>query len=359
MTMKRWIHSLQLLKYKWLHVSESDEIRTKKFFVKVQRIVSKKLKLAQIALRGDGRTWIEIRCNERLVKVHVFVDLNGDLEHLVFFQEDHETLGSGRARVSQSAIDASIAWLSEMAWLDLYQKFDFVESAEKFQISIRNSLVKNQPVLANLKNEIKRGSQDFCDQRFLASNRSVEIKLWGPEKEQWVSFMWHNSKMFELRNHDHVKLAPVIGSWLHEQDMPSAMNQKFPWLETGKLAQFYEQGRELEGEFVVSWDGIEGFYAKEPMAERSGPLLKLIAEMRVRGFEKSFRAGTSMTTLIFSRSKDHGLRSEQPYICLSGSERGVDLEIYMDGKHRMFLPEGEFTPEVEQWFRRLEMQPID
>jgi hypothetical protein len=306
---------------------------------------------------------VEIKLNQRCVKINVFhnrfIKRQNDLQLLASFQEHEETLGWGRTAIEQSVIDASIVWLSEMTWLDLYEKFDFVESAEKFQVSIRASLVQHHAVIAKLQNEIRREPQDFCYQKFDSGVRTVEILLYGPEHEQWVSFLWHDSKMFELRNHDHAKLAPVIGSWLHEQDMPSTMNQKFPWLETGKLAQYYEQGRELEGEFVVSWDGIEGFYAKEPRVERSGPLLKLIAEMRVRGFEKSFRAGTSMTILIFSRSKDHGLRAEQAHICLSGSEYGVDVEINIDGRHRMFLANGEFTPEIEQWFRRLEMHPVD
>ena len=116
---------------------------------------------------------------------------------------------------------------------------------------------------------------------------------------------------------------------------------------------------ELEREFLASWGGVEAYYSQESRAKRSASLLKLVAEMRSRGFDKSFRAGQQMTNLIVSRAKENGLRPEQPNINFSGSELGVDVEINIDGRHRVFLPEGEFTPEIEQWFRRLEMQPVD
>ena len=116
---------------------------------------------------------------------------------------------------------------------------------------------------------------------------------------------------------------------------------------------------ELEREFLASWGGVEAYYSQESRAKRSASLLKLVAEMRSRGFDKSFRAGQQMTNFIVSRAKENGLRPEQPNINFSVSESGVDVEINIDGRHRVFLPEGEFTPEIEQWLRRLEMQPVD
>ena len=58
--------------------------------------------------------------------------------------------------------------------------------------------------------------------------------------------------------------------------------------------------------------------------ERCIPIRDLIVEMKENGTWKQFRIGTSMHTLIFSRSVDFGLRSDQKCVKIEA----VDLNVY-------------------------------
>ncbi len=54
------------------------------------------------------------------------------------------------------------------------------------------------------------------------------------------------------------------------------------------------------------------------------PISDLISEMKDKGEWKYFRIGTSMFTLIFSRSLDFGLRTDQKYLKIEA----IDFKLY-------------------------------
>jgi len=58
--------------------------------------------------------------------------------------------------------------------------------------------------------------------------------------------------------------------------------------------------------------------------ERCVPIRGLIIEMKENGEWKHFRIGTSMHTLLFSRSVDFGLRADQKYVKIEAA----DLNVY-------------------------------
>src|SRR5258708_29642903 len=93
---------------------------------------------------------------------------------------------------------------------------------------------------------------------------------------------------------------------------------------------------------MASWDGVEKFYfvnffgwgtpkwfellKRDPSEAISHedstahqarfkwlePIQDLIAAMRERGYDRQFRAGQSLYMLVLSRSREHGLRADQP-----------------------------------------------
>jgi len=64
--------------------------------------------------------------------------------------------------------------------------------------------------------------------------------------------------------------------------MPSTMRTEFPWLSIGDLADYYEKGDPVEGEFIKSWDWMQQFYEDDSFPMKTA-VLTLIAQLRMRG----------------------------------------------------------------------------
>ena len=79
-------------------------------------------------------------------------------------------------------------------------------------------------------------------------------------------------------------------------------------------SRFYEQGRGIEGEFIGSWCSVERFYQSVQADPFALPVLNLISQLRAAGYERTLRAGTSLFSLVLSRSRRHGLRRGQAFI---------------------------------------------
>lgn len=74
---------------------------------------------------------------------------------------------------------------------------------------------------------------------------------------------------------------------------------------------------EIIQRFKTSWTEVEECYdimLANGGFDRLKPLRHFISDLRQKGEDKYFRAGTSMYTFILSRSVDFGLRVDQKYI---------------------------------------------
>lgn len=139
--------------------------------------------------------------------------------------------------------------------------------------------------------------------------------------------------------------------------MPSALAREFSGVQIGQLARYYEEGRPVEGEFLVSWDEVEKFYRRlPPPAEK---MLQLIADMRQAGYDKMLRAGTSLWRLVVSRSRRHGLRTDQPWIGFAIRGNDMDVLVNMDGEEMLSGLEIAFTSRIDARLKRLAEKTID
>ncbi len=83
--------------------------------------------------------------------------------------------------------------------------------------------------------------------------------------------------------------------------------------------------------FQKSWDRTIEFYdwlLEEPKMKRVLPLREYILELKEKGEWKFFRIGTSMHSVLFSRSVDHGLRTDQKYVKIE-AVGDKDFEVVM------------------------------
>ena len=121
-----------------------------------------------------------------------------------------------------------------------------------------------------------------------------------------------------------------------------------------------EEQKAIEIEFLQSWERMEIFFSGEDMPWLT-QMLPLIRNMRVRGYDRNLRAGQSMITLIVSRSREHGLRDDQPSVAFNITAQG-GLSAHLRGEHVSMLVTSdrvETTPEIEELLLPLLAYPID
>jgi len=295
-----------------------------------------------------GRQFCSIAC----------FDVRGP-EYLTFFERDSEKLATGRTSSRIDTINAVDDWLQGQQLSQLYDRFRFVDQTKRTLDSIREDMLAGIPELA----EAVAGAlqHDICDLYYLwfrGVDRSCRISFHGKNEFPDAAFHWDKCELFRFQASDRQRLTAVLKRWLCDRAMPSALRTEFPWLEIGELADYYEQGNPIEGEFIKSWDSLERFYdgMHFPFAPQ---VLRLIRQMRQKGYDKSLRAGQSLWSLIVSRSRRHGMREDQPMIAFSFRNDGMEVYTRIDEGTKVSCPEIECTAEIDALLKRLEAKDID
>ncbi|MEO8397141.1 MAG: hypothetical protein ABI700_29370 [Chloroflexota bacterium] len=127
---------------------------------------------------------------------------------------------------------------------------------------------------------------------------------------------------------------------------------------------------EIERDFSTSWDYMEQFYAIKIaevgsyayQAEWLKPMFGLIAKLRERGYDHQFRAGQQLLALMLSRSRQHGLRQDQPSFSIEPNPNGGATVWYHEPPDvwiQFQIEHIEITPELDALLKRLLAHPID
>ena len=312
-----------------------------------------------VSVEGAGVHW---QCEARRGAASCSTACFSGPEYLTSFLHQGEELAVGRTNSSEATMDAIKDWLANGSVERLYQQFSFVDQNKRALLHIRNIVVEQVPGLAAP--DATRLESQVADIYYLwfhQHSRSTKVSFYGKNKHPDAVFCWEMSPLFEFRAKNTSRLASVIRRWVQDAAPPSQMRQEFPWLKIGELADYYEQGQPLLGEFLNSWDSIEKFY------NYSGPHAFLpaarhvVAQMRAKGYDRTLRAGQSMWTLILSRSHRHGLQGHQPWISFDFAEEGMDVRAAIEsGKPKHFsFATAELSPEVEALLKQLQGEKID
>jgi hypothetical protein len=122
--------------------------------------------------------------------------------------------------------------------------------------------------------------------------------------------------------------------------------------------------KEILKRFSESWDKTEQFYdylLQENDFEFIRPIKLLINKLRKDEGDKFFRLGTSMHTLIFSRSVDHGLRLDQKYISIEALEKDRFEIMFKDAEkiYRQYRVENLADIQVTKLLKTLKSVIVD
>jgi hypothetical protein len=316
----------------------------------------------ELSIDGDGVHWqcVAIR-GGRACRVDCFYAKGP--EYLVSFRESgrQSALAYGRTDSRELVLSSIADWLDGQSLEDLYARHAFVDVQKRSLTSLAADLVRRFPELGRTaSHELHHRVCDLYELSFTAADRSCQLDYWGKEMLPQVSFTSDQCPMFLLHTSEAAQLGAILKRWLCDRAMPSALGAEFPAaIELLPFAAHYEQGRPVEGEFLESWNAIERFYLSfERWPAAQSQVLPFISQLRRKGYDKVLRAGQSMTTLVLSRSRRHGLRHGQPRVAI---EFGADgrMALRSSEAQRLVLDQIIFTAEVDAILKQLAGEPVD
>lgn len=311
---------------------------------------------------GMGVHWhCEIAHGERSCTINCFDNLAGP-QYLTAYQRDGQLAAYSRTAAREPLLTAVAAWLEGTTLAAMYARFEFVDQNKRRLIKIRDDAYAAEPALVtDVESELINSIADHNTLMFRNANRACEITFHADNRWPDARFSWDECQLFQYKTHDASQFASVLKCWLCDVLKPSQMRAHFPWLTIDELADYYEAGNPVEGEFLKSWDHMQQFYVNSQCPQESD-IRALISAMRMRGYDKTLRAGQSLWTLILSRSRRHGMRAGQPYIQFFFHDDGMNVVYSMVAEHdsaKISKEKIAFTQDLEALLEKLQSMPID
>jgi len=262
----------------------------------------------EYAIQRVGVHWCcTVKQGDRFCSIECFSERDGS-EYYVSFEQNSAVIAMGRTSSKLEVIHAVDDWVEGNELPALYDKFLFVDRHKRAILGIRDDLVANFPELSELV-KIEQELTEIGEFWFERDDRRASV-YFSDDKQEIINISFYadtSSMLFDIKNHDRKLLAEIIKRWVSDWALLSEIRTEFPSVEMSKLADFYERGNLIEGEFLGSWDRIEKFYESPSMYQKlSHPMIELVKPIRKEGYDCKLRAGTSMWNLCLSRSRSYG-----------------------------------------------------
>ncbi|WP_372364873.1 hypothetical protein [Candidatus Uabimicrobium sp. HlEnr_7] len=331
-----------------------EEVYAKKMHKKLRKHF--KSKAFKISIKGAGVHW---ECIVQRNEFSCIVNCFDDPEYYTDFMHQEEPVATSRINDSDQTIAAVDNWLTNASINVLHENFPFVDQHKRDFIRLRKEVMVSIPEIENaIHSEIEHHIADIYNLNFSKGNRACYLSFYGKNKFPDARFTWDECVLFEYQVDNSSIFANVLKKWIYDNAKPSVMRKNFPWLQIGELADYYEKGKPVEGEFVKSWQGIENFYEHSSFS-CSAEVENFIKTMRDYGYDKTLRAGQSLWTLMLSRSRRYGLEPHQPYIAFDFSEQGIKVYCKFESNECSFIhPCIELNAKINNLLKRLESIPV-
>lgn len=332
-----------------------QEIQARKLYETLTIEILESMNGSEISIEGAGTHW---HCLTAFKERECRMDSMGDSGYAVSFNSHDSTKASGRTKSEDEVVSATVAWLQNGNLEELYRLFEFVDYDKRSLSNIMGLFTNQYPECAQAI-DIKL-NQNFAGNFSLelkAKDRLCKVYHWGEEKIPTYDFYWDNCTLFSCTKNDSESML-LMKLWLYDYYMPSQLEQSFPWLDSGELAKYYEEGRGIEGEFILSWNQVEEFYNRRlSFVPNPDDILKMISQLREKGYDKTLRAGHSMPTLIVSRARRHGYMTQ--HIAFDFLGKGMKVTAKLDSEQSLLLPRIELTTEVDELIKQLEIKDLE
>jgi len=334
------------------------------YAIRLQRELDYKLKstvpAAALHMTGGGVHWhCKASAGDSTSTTHCF-DLKGTPEYYTTFERTNTRQATARTNSLADTIAAIIDWMRGVSVHHMHESLVFVDQNQRALQALLNQSLLLVPRLNLLHAELENVGSDIWHLWFKSGTRSCKVSFWGKNSEPDARFFWDECHLFQFRVTDVTKFTTVLDRWLVDDTSPSIMRSQFPWLSIDELADYYEAGRPVEGEFIMSWKAMFEFY-NEGWSEDLARMAKaFMTELVERGYNKTLRAGQSLSSLILSRSRRHGLVKGQSCIQFWFRTGSIVVNASINGKaHSFDEPEARLTPRIAELLNRLESVRID
>ena len=253
-------------------------------------------------------------------------DEKGRTEEFIvsYFENDNE-VSCGRTSDREELFKSTEEWLLNHSKDHLYE-FDFVDhDLRKFQ-KLEREWINRFPDLKNASTVLENQGSGMIRYEISNNGRSCWSTGVGDHGEVYFGFTWDGCTLFETET-IRKETAEVLKRYLIDQEAPSSLNKGFSWIPVNDLTKSYEKGEGIKGEFIESWKSIIQFYSDFPEKSllNKDKIIELIHDFINQGFDKTIRAGQSLTTLILSKSRRHELVENQPFLAFEFRNDKVHL----------------------------------
>lgn len=327
--------------------------------------IDKNKENVEILIKGSGVHWqclvtkSGIGCNIDCFDFNMLDIAYKGPEFSTSFLIKEKSIAEGRTFDKVETIAAVKSWIQYKDIHKLYTEFDFIDKNKRKLKKNRVQILAAHPELCKIsENEVIEEASSIYGLWFKNDNRSCRMNFCGYEPTPQIFFNWDDSLMFKTSHDDIDREGILIKRWVFDKANPSVLRKEFPDINFGKLADFYEAGNKIEGEFLLSWDDVEEFYNNVNIDSIKG-IISFIKELRNRGYDKVFRAGTSLYSLVLSRSKRHGLREDQKSITFSFAYIESKMEVYTLKESILEFEKIEYDGTIEALLKELECEAID
>jgi len=265
-----------------------------------------------IVIDEPGLHW---RCSlnrgDRMCVIHCF----GEKGFAISFRINDVSKARGRTRLEGELISSVVSWLQGNNLNKIHDDFEFIDPGKRALEKFRDQAIEVYPELERCTNIIlePKSSESFC-LWFITSERYCQMYFCTQGQFPTCEFFWEDFHIFEFLVEDRLEAALIFKRWFSDNVMPSDLAQEFSRLDKGKLSKYYDIGKVIEEQFILNWDEIEQFYIRKeffPNIPQHLDILKMITQMRQKGFDRILRAGTSVANLLLSRSRYHDLMVPQ------------------------------------------------
>jgi hypothetical protein len=283
----------------------------------------------------------------------------GPPEYRTQFREGNDTLAWASSQSAAETVRAVMQWGDGMPLVEFIEAFNCVERGRRILSNMRRRTIEAAPGLETaVQWQFKREWGDIWNLHMSSGDRGVDITSLGDREPALAAVTWDGCQVARAPTRDG-QLAALLQAWLVDR-VPAQALAAHPGLELAPVARYYDEGRGLEGEFLVSWDVLERFYAGPVGPPWAEPFLQCLSHLRRLGFASTLRAGQSMYTAVFSRSRRHGMRPEQAAVRCTFMTSGTEVRARIgDRSVDRVVPAGEDPmPDLIALLRELEATPI-
>lgn len=315
----------------------------------------------KLSLEGKGIHWNCYAKRENISCSINCMDHSGP-EYYIEFCRGAEECATARIPSQSDTVAAVKFWLAGQSVPQMYDRFPFVDRRKRELLLLRAKLFLSIPDLEQTTAvQLEHETGDICRLHLRCEDRSAEIYTIGKEEYPDAFFAWDDCLLFRFKVTDQRQLAQVVKRWICDRLMPSTLQAECPWIELSEVAEYYEKGNPIEGEFIVSWRIVEDFYDDIiHSTEHRDKIRAFMDSLRRQGYDKTLRAGQSMDTFVLSRSRRHGLDEHQPALAFHFNQDSVIVYNYLNRDHftQEEYPGIELKQDIDALLQQLVAMPI-